>query len=402
MENCALYSHHLEFDKIVEIIKTNLPKAKIEITDNKLQKSIKVSLKSGFFSKAKTLTINYREREIPSYNLNNASCGLSQNLMGMTNFVHSIPMENQELKSQFIHKIMAVNAELAFIAQPKMNEQFRAILKRLAVALDAFIFSSPNSVFNASEHQHFIDKHFKLIVDSAGVCNIDHIDVNIDSKYFDSDQSNLTEEQLKRKEKSEAFIKSHGIKTNENLPCIQDSSLVKVRSKGEIIHRIYALLIIAARGEGVEKARLDKVIEDMNIISLSPKEKLIYNKEELSQQDKAYATWRYESLNVLLWATGKTEYSFPNEICDVPKIVELLMRSKKEEFVESCKVKSTNEILDELDKIYRINWACVDARIKGETPSEKINPSVIYERHYALNWLTNYNDQEWDEVSTDT
>ena len=60
------------------------------------------------------------------------------------------------------------------------------------------------------------------------------------------------------------------------------------------------------------------------------------------------------------------------------------------------------EILDELDKTFRMNWACVDARIKGEQVTGNINPSIIYERHYALNWLTNYQNQEWDEVQTNT
>jgi hypothetical protein len=27
---------------------------------------------------------------------------------------------------------------------------------------------------------------------------------------------------------------------------------------------------------------------------------------------------------------------------------------------------------------------------------------VVYERHYALNWLTGYMDQDWDDISTDT
>jgi len=35
---------------------------------------------------------------------------------------------------------------------------------------------------------------------------------------------------------------------------------------------------------------------------------------------------------------------------------------------------------------------------------EKITdlPGVIYERHYALNWMIRYGEQEWDDVSFDT
>ena len=89
-------------------------------------------------------------------------------------------------------------------------------------------------------------------------------------------------------------------------------------------------------------------------------------------------------------------------MCDVGRMVEMMIKTSKDEFISSWKIRSINEIADELDKIYRMNWACVDARIKGQSPKGSLNPSVVYERHYALNWLTNYRHQEWDNVTTDT
>ena len=66
MENCTIYSHKLNFDKVVDIIKTELPTATVTVKDGGLQKSIAVILKGGFFSKSKKLNINYRERKSPS------------------------------------------------------------------------------------------------------------------------------------------------------------------------------------------------------------------------------------------------------------------------------------------------------------------------------------------------
>jgi hypothetical protein len=31
-----------------------------------------------------------------------------------------------------------------------------------------------------------------------------------------------------------------------------------------------------------------------------------------------------------------------------------------------------------------------------------LHPSIVYERHYALNWLIQYLDQDWDNVQTNT
>ena len=53
------------------------------------------------------------------------------------------------------------------------------------------------------------------------------------------------------------------------------------------------------------------------------------------------------------------------------------------------------------DLYYRADWACVDARI-GENEIKSLNPGLVYERHYAFNWLIRYRDQEWDDVSCDT
>jgi len=89
MENCTIYSHYLNFEKIVQIVKENLPKAKVEFNDGEINKSLVATIKGGFFGKNKTLKINYRQRENPSYKLENIECGLTQNLAGMANFVQS-------------------------------------------------------------------------------------------------------------------------------------------------------------------------------------------------------------------------------------------------------------------------------------------------------------------------
>ena len=137
--------------------------------------------------------------------------------------------------------------------------------------------------------------------------------------------------------------------------------------------------------------------------SFSPKEATIFAAEALSDQERAYATWRYESLYVMLWALGlMDELKYPSEICDVPTIAGKMVQPSRAEFENAVTLRDSKEILDELDKIYRMNWSCVDARIKGQQVSGNLNPSIIYERHYSLNWLTNYQNQAWDDVQTNT
>ena len=403
MENCTIYSHHLEFDKVVGIVKSNLPKASLEVHESGLQKSLKATIKGGFFSKSSSLTINYRQREKPSYKLEEISCGLTQNLAGMVGFIQSIPADNEAVRNQFLYKVKSMNCEMPFMAEPAITPEFAAVLRQITKELDAFVFAQPNKLFTKSNGQYFADKDLKLILDTSGKCEISALDVSVDAKYSEQFQEKYSAEQLDRKSETEALLQEKGIKVNKHLPCVPSSDNVKIREIDEIVDRAYALLIVAAKGEGIEQLYLDKMIERMGISKFSPRESEIVRSAQLTEQDKAYATWRYEGLYVMLWVLGKMrELKFPDEICDVQEVVGLMVAHSREEFQDSVQLKPVTEILDELDKVYRMNWACVDARIKGEQVSGPIIPGVVYERHYALNWLTNYQNQAWDDVQTNT
>jgi acetolactate synthase small subunit len=403
MENCTLYSHKLEFEKIVQLLKKHVPKAHIDVQDQEENKSITATLKGGFFSKAKSLKLNYRQRKNPSYTLDKVECGLTQNLEGMVNYIQAFPAKNEAIKNKFLHKVKAANCEIAFIATPEITQEFETFLRELALELDAYIFAQPNKLFAKSQWQYFADKHLNLIIDNTGACEIQELEVNVDAKYYDQPAESYTKEQIERKEKSESFLEQHGIKTNKNLPCTIDAVAVEERTEKELIDRAYALLVIAAKGEGVEQEHLIKIVEAKRIDSFSPYETFIYDAATLSDQERAYATWRYESLYVVLWALGITEeLKYPDEICDVSAIVSAIFQPSRENFEKMVKLKSPFEILDELDKTYRMNWACVDARISGNEVAGGINSSVVYERHYALNWLTNHQNQDWDAVQTNT
>ncbi|WP_158976208.1 DUF4272 domain-containing protein [Cellulophaga sp. L1A9] len=403
MENCTLYSHKLEFEKIVLLLKKHLPKAHIDVQDQEDNTSIIATLKDGFFSKPKSLKLNYRQRKNPSYTLDKVECGLTQNLEGMVNYIQAFPTENEAIKNKFLHKVKAANCEIAFIAEPEISHEFETFLRDLTLELDAFIFAQPNKLFTKSQSQYFTDKYLNLIIDHTGACDIQELEVNVDAKYHDQPAESYTKEQIERKVTSESFLEKHGIKTNKNLPCAMDAAAIELRTEKEIIDRAYALLVIAAKGEGVAQEHLIKTVEAKQIDSFSPYETFIYTTATLSDQERAYATWRYESLYVALWALGITEeLKYPDEICDVSAIVSAIFQPTREDFEKMVDVKSTSEILDELDKTYRMNWACVDARINGNEVTGAINSSVVYERHYALNWLTNHQNQDWDTIQTNT
>lgn len=402
MENYTLYSHSADFDRILSLFTKRFPKIAPEVEVKDDEKTIYAVLKGGLFGKNKELKINYRQRAIPSHELTTDDCPVSKQLIGMYNFVNSIPAKNKEIKLLLLRKIETINSETAFMATPSLSPEMQGLLLDLTGALDAIVFALPGLSFSDSKHQHFLDKTFNLLLDTEGNTGKGVLNVQIETKYW-NDLSPASEEQLERKARTEALLREKYIKINTHLPVVPKAADTRIREKEEIIERAYSLMLLTAKGEGLEWERIEAIRQDFSINGLTPAERAVYSSTQLTKQDKLNTLWRYESLNVLLWSLGLTdEMSYPSAICNVSLITQLLLRQSQPQLEASVQRRSVDVLLDELDKVYRMNWACVDARVCKQQPTGELNASVVYERHYALNWLTGYQGQEWDDVTTDT
>lgn len=402
MEVCSVYFHYPDFKGIVAKVKAAFPKANVLISELNESKEILVELKTGLFSKRESLTLNYSQRVTPGISLEGASCNFSNQARGMYNFIDQLPAENPALHALLLAKIQTINAELTFKAEPRLNSSFRSLLQEIANSYEGFIFTKPGTSISQTAEDQLLDKDFNLLIDSTGKCGNGSVKVQVSSEFVDKPFV-ATADQEERKKKSEQFLQEKGIMININLPFIDSEAEVNLRTKEEIIERVYALALIAALGEGVPRDQLERVKNGLPINELSPYETHLYTKGDLTPHEKAIATWRYESMNLLLWALGYvTPLGYPDTICDVGTIVGLVIHRNRQEFEAGAALKSKAEILDELDKTYRMNWACVQARLTGGEPGGGIHAGIVYERHYALNWLTRYQAYAWDDVSTDT
>ena len=219
---------------------------------------------------------------------------------------------------------------------------------------------------------------------------------------------------LERKEKSIEILKANKVPYMEGLPVIEGVNEIEMRSAEEIAKRAIACLIsiqVACdinSGENIEESRefFKSFLERYKV-----KEELTDNEKEIifgspDKQAVINMAWKYEAYWTLIWALGivdKLEY--PSQICDCNFAIRAVADYEDfNDFMKTVKLRSIEEILDEADLIYRYNWACVNARIHGENPPAGLDPGVIFERHWGLNWLIGkgtYNDN-WDSVSTDT
>lgn len=66
-------------------------------------------------------------------------------------------------------------------------------------------------------------------------------------------------------------------------------------------------------------------------------------------------------------------------------------------------LRSYGEVLDAADLIYRLDWACVDARVMGMQAPGGLDAGVVAERHRALFWLAGVDSRcAWDDVDLST
>ncbi len=223
----------------------------------------------------------------------------------------------------------------------------------------------------------------------------------------------MIDEALNRKLRSIEILKQHGVPYIEHLPVIETKEEVKIRSAEEIAKRAIACLLtiqMAFDHEGSENIDENRdfflnLLEtyDAKDYLTKDEERIFYG--EPDRQDLINMTWRYEAYWVLLWALGIVKHlSFPSEPCDCDFAIASVAKCPSfDDFMASTHLRDIDEILDENDLVFRYNWACVNARIKGHEAPANLDSSVVLERHKALNWLIDFDkDDDWDNPSTDT
>jgi hypothetical protein len=213
----------------------------------------------------------------------------------------------------------------------------------------------------------------------------------------------IDEERVSRRDRSRARLGPPGAPVRDWLPCIENSDEVTIRSVEEIARRAVCLLIAAAKGAGLDGDFVVELVRENGLeADLTPQERVFVFNPEPPEEDLIQFSWRSEAARVLFWALGFIDaLGLPSEQSSSDVLVDLLEDNTLVGLIENARTRSKHEILDEADLIYIAHWA---VRHGQQTLGlgTSLDPGVTFERHHALNWLIHYEDQEWDEITTDT
>ena len=213
---------------------------------------------------------------------------------------------------------------------------------------------------------------------------------------------------IARKQRFDATHAQMGIPVAPGLPPVVGDNEVCLRSADDVLHRACSLLACAIRAESLGsgtpiptqdlRARLPEAF-----VAPSPSEQAFLSNDAPEQQAVVNHAWRYECAWVMEWALGLVDaLPFPTAICDVPRTARVLVEADRQALLRDATLRPTEQILDALDQHFRLHWAVREARRTGNPPPGNLEPGVLAERHYALNWLVRFQGVDWDEVDTPT
>jgi|SRR5690242_2897195 len=208
-----------------------------------------------------------------------------------------------------------------------------------------------------------------------------------------------------RKDKTQRLLKQLDIPFNCNLPVIEEENDAIIRDAADIARRIIIVTYLCLYGDDGNKNEITDFLKSEELWRfVSDDEKILFSKPELTEKDKINISWQSERIYIMLWTINKVnELGLPIDQCNVGEMLKLLPEffQSTKEFISSSTSRTTLEILDASDLIYRLHWAARQADLEEKEIPGDISLGIVQEWHYAINWITFY-DENWDEITTDT
>lgn len=322
-------------------------------------------------------------------------------MRGMHDFFAAIPTDKESLKQSLLAQIKVFTLCVGVVADKDMDDATFGAVMTVAGEGHGLIFLPPADLYTADG---------ATVFNADGESDFDSWTVTAPAALLVPSKATASGEA--RKERSNKCLAAEGVPVCAALPPIVGDAAYLPRSVEEVARRTLGILLTSVFAElvssrGVETAResIADLLERYGAQEfLSPGERAFISGPALDEQSLADFTRRYECAWVGLWALGFVDtLVYSGAVCDAGSMAAMVRDcGDYPGFLRSCRLRAPSRILDEADRTYRYDWACVDARVNGRDVPAGLDPGVVVERHRMFNWLIRYMDADWDDVRTDT
>lgn len=222
----------------------------------------------------------------------------------------------------------------------------------------------------------------------------------------------------KRKDKSEKFLNKQNIKINPQLPVIEENAQIKTpeetlkRAVTAFFATQIAMDCLNPNSDVKESAEFfGDMLEQFGLENEPTEDEKVFfalkdpNAQKPDEKTSSNMSWRIEMVVTLLWACGiMDELPYPDKETDyIEHARKIVACGSFDELLQSVRMRTPEQILEKADLLFRMDWACVDARLKGERPTGNLNSDVVVEQHKGINWLIGaYDAENWDTVKPHT
>jgi hypothetical protein len=228
-----------------------------------------------------------------------------------------------------------------------------------------------------------------------------------------------TPNQQARYERVRKLLALRKVPTLEYPLYVEDDTVVTLREPAEVARRALVLSAVTFLADGGPREQALAMIERHDLWpAASPEEAAFLQADPTDPEAARKLLWRLEGLWLLAGVLGAVELDWPEQMCDVPRLVEVMMgREEDPDFIAKATLRPNSEILDAQQLTLLIHWAVRDAWVHRRNVPENLDwaepgpmvpveqspaAGVVAERHHALNWLTRFGDADWDDVDTPT
>ncbi len=208
-----------------------------------------------------------------------------------------------------------------------------------------------------------------------------------------------------RKSQSIKILQQLNVPVLDSLPVIGPADEVRLRCPSDVARRLLCLMLVSEIARDADPEDCINYLRKNSLFeNLSPTERDFIDSRNVNDQVRNNLSWRCEAAYALMWALGKfPELPVPQSETDLDDIYVHMppFDDDPRTFIETAALIDKERIMDQSDLIYRMHWAARPGRTVGNAASV-LDEGVVREWHQAINWLTFYADEEWDDVPTDT